>query len=97
MLLPATASPLALLIAGAVARALASLNWGLVMARWLDRRRPLLHGAAAGLALFGFQYLLLGRRRPAVAALPALPQLADQLVYGAVAGFLLGRCRSTGT
>jgi hypothetical protein len=51
------------------------------------------HGAAAGAALFAFEYGLVGRRRPLVRALPALPQLADQVVFGVVAGGVLSSRR----
>ncbi len=84
---------------GTALRVAVALNWGVVLSRWLDRRRPVLHGAAAGAALFAFQYVLVGRRRPLIRALPAVPQLADQLVYGAVAGAVLSsrrRARSGG-
>jgi hypothetical protein len=78
---------------GTALRVAVALNWGVVLSRWLDRRHPVLHGAATGGALFAFEYGLLGRRRPAVRALPALPQLADQVVFGAVAGAVLSSRR----
>jgi hypothetical protein len=74
-------------------RVVVALNWGVVLSRWLDRRHPVRHGAAAGAALFAFEYGLVGRRRPLVRALPALPQLADQVVFGAVAGAVLSSRR----
>jgi hypothetical protein len=78
---------------GTGVRVATALNWGVVLSRWLDRRHPVLHGAAAGAGLFAFEYGLLGRRRPLVRALPALPQLADQVVFGAVAGAVLSSRR----
>jgi hypothetical protein len=66
-------------------------NWGVVLARWLDRRHPVVHGAFVGLALAAFECGLVGRRRPAVRALPPVPQIADQVVFGAVAGLVLAR------
>ena len=74
-------------------RVAVALNWGVVLSRWLDRRHPVRHGAAAGAALFAFEYGLVGRRRPLVRALPALPQLADQVVFGTVAGGVLSSRR----
>ena len=74
-------------------RAATALNWGVVLSRWLDRRHPVLHGAAVGAGLFTFEYGVVGRRRPLVRALPALPQLADQVVFGAVAGAVLSSRR----
>lgn len=79
--------------AGTGLRAAAALNWGVVLSRWLDRRHPVLHGAAAGVGLFAFEYGLVGRRRPLVRALPALPQLADQVLFGTVAGAVLSSRR----
>jgi len=93
LFLPTSAPAGRLLAVGTTTRALVALNWGVVLSRWLDRRHPVAHGAVAGLALFGFQYGLLGRRRPLVQALPAAPQLADHLAYGVVAGLVLGRRR----
>lgn len=93
LVLGASASPARLVRVGAVLRAAVALNWGVVLSRWLDHRHPVVHGAGAGLALFGFQYLLVGRRRPLVRALPAWPQVVDHVVYGTVAGAVLGRLR----
>ncbi len=93
LVLHASASPQRLVGIGTAVRSAVALNWGLVLSRWLDRRHPVLHGAGAGLALFAFQYLLVGRRRPLVRDLPAWPQVADHLVYGTVAGAVLARLR----
>ncbi len=93
LVLPASTPPARLAGVGSVVRAAVALNWGLVLSRWLDRRHPIAHGLAAGLALFGFQYLLVGRRRELVRALPPGPQVADHLVFGAVAGAALSRLR----
>ena len=68
-----------------------SLGWALVLARALPRRRPTLEGAAAGLAIAALDLGLLGRRLPAIRALPVLPQVADHVAYGAVVGAILGR------
>jgi hypothetical protein len=99
LLLPADEPSDRLRRVGTALRVAAALNWGVVLSQWLDRDHPVLHGAAAGGALFGFEYLLVGRRRPLVRALPAWPQLADQVVFGAVAGAVLSsrrRARSGG-
>jgi hypothetical protein len=37
--------------------------------------------------------IAVGRRVPRVRALPLLPQLADHVLFGAVAGYVLGRRR----
>ena len=99
LLMPSVGPPDRLRRVGTALRAAVALNWGVVLSRWLDPHRPVRHGAAAGTALFVFQYLLVGRRRPLVRALPAWPQLADQVVFGAVAGTVLSsrrRARSGG-
>jgi hypothetical protein len=99
LLLPRQEAPDALRRVGTATRLAVALTWGVVLSRWLDRRHPVLHGAAVGGALFAFEYGLVGRRRPQIRALPALPQLADQVVYGAVAGGVLSsrrRARSGG-
>jgi len=99
LVLPHEEAPDVLRRTGTALRVAVALNWGVVLSRWLDRRHPVRHGAAVGGALFAFQYVLLGRRRPAVRALPPLPQLADQVVFGAAAGAVLStrrRARSGG-
>lgn len=93
LVLPRTSSSSLLLAVGTAVRAAVALNWGVVFSRWLDQRHPALHGAGAGLALFVFQYRLVGRRRPLVRALPAWPHVGDHLVYGTVVGAVLGRLR----
>jgi hypothetical protein len=99
LLLPADAPTGRRRRVGTALRAAVAVNWGIVLSRWVDRRNPVLHAALAGGALWVFEYLLLGRRRPLVRDLPALPQLADQVVFGAVAGAVLStrrRARSGG-
>jgi hypothetical protein len=81
-------------VLGTALRVLVAANWGAVLSRWLDRRHPVAHGAVAGAVLAGFEYGLVGRRRPAIEALPALPQVADQVVFGTVVGALLRRSRA---
>jgi hypothetical protein len=78
---------------GALAHGALSLAWGVALAGLLPRRHPVACGAAAGLAIAALDLGLLGRRVPAVRALPQLPQVADHVVFGAVAGGVLARCR----
>ena len=99
LLLAADASPPALLFAGGIAHAVLSLGWGTVLAMAV-RRAPLPHvltGLAGGAAIAAVDLGLLahgpmGRRWPLIRELPVLPQVADHLVFGAVAGGVL-RCR----
>ena len=93
LLLPASRPVGERRLAGTAIRILVALNWGAVLSRWLDRRHPVQHGAGAGLALGLFEYGLVGRRRPLVRALPAVPQLLDQVVFGIATGAVLARRR----
>ena len=65
-----------------------SLAWTVV----LDRvgARSALRGAVAGVAIAALDLGVIGRRFPRVHALPLLPQLADHVAFGAIAGHVLG-------
>jgi hypothetical protein len=89
VVLPAHAHPGLLLAAGAVVHAGLSLGWGTVLAVTLPRRGAPAWGAVAGLAIAALDLGVVGRRRPLVAALPPLPQVADHVAFGAVAGVVL--------
>ena len=69
-----------------------SLGWALA----LDRTgvRGARRGALAGLAIGVVDLSLAARVRPRIRALPLLPQLADHVAYGAVAGHMLARARA---
>jgi hypothetical protein len=75
--------------AGVAVHAALSLGWGVVLAALLPRRRTAVWGAGAGVAIAAVDLGLVGRRLPRVAALPALPQVADHVAYGAVVGAVL--------
>jgi hypothetical protein len=47
-----------------------------------------LWGVLGGLAIAAVDLGVIGRRRPAIRALPLLPQLADHALFGAVVGAL---------
>ena len=83
------APPHPLLAAGAVVHLAVSLGWGAVLGVVLPRRRAVAWGAIAGLAIAGLDLGLVGRRFPAIRVLPALPQVADHVAYGAVVGAVL--------
>jgi hypothetical protein len=70
-----------------------SLGWGAVLAALLPRRRTVLWGAAAGAAIAVLDLRILGRGRARIRALPFLPQLADHVAFGAIAGWVLARRR----
>lgn len=89
ILLPRETRTLQLVAAAVPVHLALSFGWALA----LDRAgiSGAKRGAAAGLAIAAFDLGVVGRRFPRVRALPALPQLADHLAYGAVAGFVLAR------
>ncbi|MGH9185329.1 MAG: hypothetical protein ACRD0U_05890, partial [Acidimicrobiales bacterium] len=79
------------LVAGAVMHAGVSVFWGAVLAGALPRRATATAGAAAGLAIAALDLGVVGRRFPAIAALPTLPQVADHVAFGVV--FAVARSR----
>lgn len=86
---PDDAPPRRLLVAGVAAHGALSLGWGLALAALLPRRRSVLWGAVAGLAIAGIDLGLVGGRWPRIRALPLGPQIADHVAYGALVGVVL--------
>ena len=80
--------------AGVTAHAAVSLGWGLVLGAVLPRRHTPWWGLAGGVAIAAVDLGLIGRRLPRIHALPLLPQVADHVAYGAVAGAVLSARRS---
>jgi hypothetical protein len=78
-------------VRGAVIHVGISAVCGEGLARTLPERHSRLWGAAAGLALGIVNIGLIGRRFPAIAALPLLPQLADNVAFGALFAFVVDR------
>ncbi len=74
---------------GLVAHAALSLAWAGVLAAVLPRRRRVLGGALAGLAIAGLDLTVAERRFPDIAALPRLPQVLDHVAFGALVGVVL--------
>jgi hypothetical protein len=70
-----------------------SLFWGVVLAHALPRRRTIVSGAAAGLAIAALDIGVVGRLFGRVRSLPVTPQLADHVLYGATVGLVLARRR----
>ena len=96
LLLPADAGSRSLLLAGGIAHVVLSLGWGTVLAMAVRRTSlsPLATGLAGGAAIAAVDLGLLahgpiGRRWPLIRALPVVPQVADHLAFGAVAGVVL--------
>jgi hypothetical protein len=78
------------LLAAAVPVHLAlSLGWAVVLERALPRGAEPAAGAAAGLGIAALDLLVIGRRIPAIRALPQPRQWADHLAYGLAVGVAL--------
>lgn len=71
-----------------------SLGWAAVIAR-LPRQGAML-GALAGLAIAAVDLGVIGRRIPAIRALPQKRQWADHVAYGLSVSFLLNRTQWSG-
>ena len=91
LLLADDSLPSARVAAGLVAHGAISLGWGVVLAAVLPRRRSVLWGALAGLAIAGLDLGVLGRRWPRIRALPTVPQVADHVAFGALVGAVVSR------
>jgi hypothetical protein len=76
--------------AGIAVHLLISAGWTVVLTA-VDRRcrLGLLGGAAAGLLIATLDLEIIGRTRPAIQALPRLPQWLDHIAFGAIVGVLL--------
>ena len=82
--------PAAVRLAAAVPVHLAlSLGWTLALDRVLPARRGAAWGALAGLGIAALDLGVVGRRIPAIRALPPGPQVADHVAFGAIAGAAL--------
>ena len=92
LLAPGSSVP-ALLAGGVLAHTGLSLGWAGVLALTLPQRLTVPAGAAAGLLIAGLDLGVVGRRYPAIAALPTAPQVADHLAFGAVVGLVVRRRR----
>ena len=78
-------------VRGLLVHAVLSLGWGAVLGVALPRRLPVLAGATAGIAIAVLDLGIVGRRFPRIRALPAGPQVADHVAFGAVVGLVLSR------
>lgn len=94
LLLRPDAAPGALFAAGVAAHTVISFGWALVFALALPARRTVPAAVMAGLAVAALDLGAIGRRYPRIRALPAPPQVADHLAYGALVGTIVARRRS---
>lgn len=96
LVLPAGAPPRHLLAGGVLVHAALSLGWGTVLAMVLPRPRAVAWGALAGLGIAALDLGIVARfdrRLKLIRALPALPQVADHVVFGALSGAVLSSRR----
>jgi hypothetical protein len=78
-------------VRGSVVHLGISVLCGEALARTLPETRSVAWGAAAGLVIGVVNVGVIGRRFPAIRALPLVPQLADNLAYGAVFALVVDR------
>jgi hypothetical protein len=67
--------------------------WSAVLAATLPKHHPLVAGAVAGLAIAALDLGLIGRRYPAINALPEGPQVLDHLAFGVTAAAAISHRR----
>jgi hypothetical protein len=79
------------LIRGALLHLGISVLCGEGLARWMPEKRSVIWGAVAGLAIGVINVGVIGQRFPATAALPLVPQVADNVVFGSVFMFVVDR------
>ncbi|MGQ0617550.1 MAG: hypothetical protein ACT4PW_11265 [Acidimicrobiia bacterium] len=84
------------IVAGAIVHLVVSTWWATVLAVALPQRRRAAWGAGAGLAIAALDLGVIGRRWPAIAALPVGPQVADHVAFGAIVGGALSQRRRGG-
>jgi hypothetical protein len=94
ILLPGERRTVVLLAAAAPVHLGLSLGWAAVLARVLPRGREPALGAVGGLAIAALDLGVIGRRIPAIRALPQARQWADHLAYGLAVGLVLRRRRA---
>lgn len=87
------AGPASLVVAGAGAHTVISFAWAMLLAVVLPEHRTRTAGAAAGLAIAVLDLGAVGRRYPAIRALPAWPQIADHVAFGLLVGAVVGERR----
>ena len=81
LVLPRERRPALLLPAATIVHLTLSIGWAFVLARVLPRRHTAAAATVAGLAIAALDLGVIGRRFPAIRALPLAPQIADHLAY----------------
>ena len=93
LLLPRETRMLPLLAAAVPVHLALSLGWAAVLERALPHGRERLCGLAGGLAIAALDLGVIGRRLPAIHALPQPRQWLDHAAYGLAVGTVLARRR----
>ena len=83
-----------LLVAASPVHLALSLGWAAVMAATLPQRAEPAWGAVAGLGIAALDLSVIGRRIPAIRALPQGRQWADHVAFGIAVGLVLQKRRS---
>jgi len=78
-------------LAGLAAHAMLTLGWTTALISALPRRHAVAWGSLAGLGIAALDLGIIGRRYPAIAALPVGGQIADHVAFGALVGFVRSR------
>jgi hypothetical protein len=78
-------------VRGSCVHVCVSVVCGEALARTLPRSCSVGWGAAAGLGIGVLNVGIIGRRFPAIKALPLIPQLADNAAFGAVFALVVDR------
>jgi hypothetical protein len=89
MILPGARSTPKLLVAGGIVHVAISMAWAAVLTAVLPRGREPGAGVVAGLAIAALDLGVIGRRIPAIRALPQARQWADHAAYGLAVGLVL--------
>jgi hypothetical protein len=89
MVLPRERRTMRLLAAGGLVHLAISLGWAAVLARVLPRGREPVTGVIAALGIAALDLGVIGRRVPAIRALPQGRQWADHAAYGLAVGVVL--------
>jgi hypothetical protein len=96
MLLPRERRTALLLVAAVAVHLALSLGWAGVMAVALPRRAEPAWESSPGLGIAALDLSVIGRRIPAIRALPQGRQGADHVAYGLGVGLVLRKRRSGG-
>jgi hypothetical protein len=91
LLLPRERRPALLLPAATIVHLTLSIGWASVLSRVLPRRHAAASATAAGLAIAALDLGVVGRRFPAIRALPLAPQIADHIAYAWTVAAVLHR------